>query len=368
MTIAFTPLVASLPASTPFVGPETLERQTGRRFTARIGANESAFGISDAARAAIIKALNEPGQSWYPDPENYDLRVALARKHDVDITSICVDGGIDSLLGLTVRMLVSPASNVVTSNGAYPTFNYHVAGFGGNLIKVDYRDNREDPQSLLDAARQNHAAIVYIANPDNPMGTRHRDNVIADMIDQLPGQSVLALDEAYIEFTDKKLAPPIDPGNDRVIRFRTFSKAYGMAGMRIGYAIAHPELITGMNKIRNHFAINRLSQLAASAALDDNDFIPQIQALAEEGRERIYSLAEKLKLPYLESATNFVAVDMGSTNRAKQTLNRLNDEGIFMRMPGVAPLDRYIRIGVGTEAEHACLENSLTKILAEQNL
>lgn len=353
MPVPFTPLVKSLPASTPFVGPETLERQRGKRFKARIGANESAFGISPRATAAMTEAISGTGVSWYADPENHELRSVLAEKHGVDIDQICVDGGIDSLLGLAVRMLVSPGDSVVTSAGAYPTFNYHVHGFGGQLVTVPFQDNHEDPDALIDATREANARMLYISNPDNPMGTFHAASTMASLIEQVPDEAVLMLDEAYIDFTDLDLAPAIDPSNDRVMRFRTFSKAYGMAGMRIGYVIAHRDLIIGLNKIRNHFAINRLSQIAALASLHDQTFLQHVRTQVSAGRERIYALANKLSLPYLESATNFVAVNVGSTERAQAVLSHLSDHDIFMRMPGVAPLNTHIRVGVGTEEEHA---------------
>jgi len=123
MSIPFSNIVKNLPATTPFVGPETLERQQGKLFRARIGANESAFGMSPLAASAMQEAIVE--SNYYADPENYELRRALAAKHKVDIDEICVDAGIDSLLGLTVRMLLEPEQNVVTSHGAYPTLNYH---------------------------------------------------------------------------------------------------------------------------------------------------------------------------------------------------------------------------------------------------
>lgn len=365
MSIPFTPLVASLPASTPFIGPETLERSNGTRFKARIGANESAFGISSKAADAIRNALQEPGQSWYADPENHDLRAALAEKHGVEPDEICVDGGIDSLLGLTVRMFVTPGTTVVTSNGAYPTFNYHVNGFGGTLETVPYIDNHEDPESLITAARELKARLIYIANPDNPMGTWHGSSVIAGMIDNLPEQSILLLDEAYVDFTEGDIAPPIQTDDPRVMRFRTFSKAYGMAGMRVGYVLAHRDLITGLNKIRNHFAINRLSQLAAHAALQDDAFLQSVQLQVEQGRQRIYQLANDMKLPYLTSATNFVAVDLGDSDLATDLLGKLNKAGIFMRMPGVPPLNQYIRVGVGTEQEHACFAEIFGSLFQE---
>jgi len=362
VAINFTRQLQNLPSSVPFVGPETLERQRGQRFLSRIGANESAFGVSPAAVAAMSASLGVTGCSWYADPENHDLRSALAKLHSVDIDCICVDAGIDSLLGLTVRMLVESGDQVVTSNGAYPTFNYHVNGFGGELNKVAYKHNREDPDALHKAAEQNNARLVYMANPDNPMGTWHSADIVQNLIDNLPPCSTLLLDEAYIEFAPEGTAPSIDCDNSQVIRFRTFSKAYGMAGMRIGYAIAHPEMITGFNKIRNHFAVNRLAQIAATASVNDKKFLNTVKNKVQTGRERIYRFSDKNDLAYLPSATNFVAVDLQSSERATKLLEELNNQGVFIRMPGVTPLNRFIRVGIGTIEEHNTFVEQFDKL------
>ncbi len=364
-TPTFTDLVSSLPASVPFVGPETLERKRGKSFDARIGANESAFGISPAAQKAMQQALQQNGCSWYGDPENFELRQELAKMHGVQNDEICVDAGIDSLLGLSVRMLVEPGAAVVTSQGAYPTFAYHVAGFGGKLITVPYLDNHEDPQALLAQASECDARIIYFSNPDNPMGTSHPAQRVQQLIDDLPPGCVLALDEAYAEFAHHSLTPAIDTSNPQVIRYRTFSKAYGMAGMRIGYVIANRELISGFNKIRNHFAVNRLAQIGALASLRDNEFLPQVKQRVEAGRQRIYGMADELGLSYLQSSTNFVAVDLGDGDRTRWFLEALTDRGVFIRMPGVAPLSRYIRVGVGTASEHEQFESVFRQLLSE---
>ena len=363
MTLSFNPLVQSLPASVPFVGPETLERARGRQFAARIGANESAFGISPVAARAMNDAIADTGCSWYCDPENFELRSALAQQHGVRMEEICVDAGIDSLLGLTVRMLTTPDATVVTSDGAYPTFNYHVAGFGAKLVKVPYRDNHEDPQALLDAASHHQATLLYLSNPDNPMGTWHDADVITQLIDALPGGTLLLLDEAYNEFADNAIAPPIDTSNEQVLRFRTFSKAYGMAGLRIGYAIGNESVISSFNKVRNHFAVNRLAQIGALASVSDTAFLQQVKQAVSDGRDRIYQMADSFGLRYLPSATNFVAVDLESTERAQTILKQLNEQGVFIRMPGVSPLNRYIRVGVGTEAEHQVFLENFSQLI-----
>lgn len=260
-----TPLADSLPATVPFVGPETQERARGREFAARLGANENTFGPSPRAIAAMQAAASD---AWmYGDPENLDLRHALADHHGIAPENILVGEGIDGILGYLVRLLIGPGDVVVTSQGAYPTFNYHVTGFGGVLETVPYRDDHEDPGALIVKATEVGAKLVYIANPDNPMGTWHDAETIQRMIDAVPEGCLLVLDEAYIEFAPEGTAPALNTDDPRVVRMRTFSKAYGMAGARVGYAIGQADLITAFNKIRNHFGMCRMSQAGALAAL-----------------------------------------------------------------------------------------------------
>jgi len=359
--IPFTDVVTELPATVPFVGPETLERQRGQQFAARIGANESSFGISPKAIAAMQAAAVQ--SSWYGDPENFELREALAAHHGVSMDEICVDAGIDTLLGLVVRMLMKPGDKVVSSLGAYPTFNYHIAGFAGELVTVPYRDDHEDPDALIARTVETAAPLVYFANPDNPMGTWYEADVVQGFIDQVPEGTVAVLDEAYVDFAPEGVAPALDPSNEKVIRMRTFSKAYGMAGARIGYAIAHRDIITGFNKIRNHFGVNRIAQAGALASIQDAEFLKQVRREVEAGRKRITDMADDLKLAWLPSATNFVAVDVGSGDRARAMLGKLQEDNIFMRMPGVAPLDRCVRVGIGSPDEHVIFEQSFRRHL-----
>ena len=304
-----TPLAASLPATVPFVGPETQERRLGRRFDARLGANESVFGPSPHAVAAMASAAADAWQ--YGDPEAHDLKAALAALHGVRPANIVVGEGIDGLLGNLVRLLVGAGTPVVTSAGAYPTFAYHVTGFGGRLLTVPYRDDAEDPEALLLAARRAGAPLVYLANPDNPMGSWLPAARVAEMIARLPGDAVLCLDEAYADFAPEGAIPPIDPHEPRVIRMRTFSKAHGMAGVRVGYAIAHSDLAAAFDRVRNHFGVGRIAQAGALAALADTSWLGFVRRQVGEARAGIAAIAAANGLRALPSATNFVAIDCG---------------------------------------------------------
>lgn len=346
-----TPLAQSLPSTVPFVGPETQERARGAAFVARIGANESAFGPSPKAIAAMQKAAAD--EAWmYGDPEAHDLKQALAIHHQVPMDSIMIGEGIDGLLGLIVRLYVAPGDAVVTSAGAYPTFNYHVAGFGGVLHQVPYRDDHEDPVGLIEKAGEVGAKLIYIANPDNPMGSWHEAEVIEQMVAALPPGCLLVLDEAYIDLAPTGTAPTVAADAQNLIRLRTFSKAYGMAGCRIGYTIGTPQMIRAFNKVRNHFGMSRISLAGALAALQDEFWLPHVRAEVGTSKQLIVTAARNNGLTALPSATNFVTIDCGRDGAfAKAVLAALTDHGIFVRMPFVAPQDRCIRVSCGTASE-----------------
>jgi histidinol-phosphate aminotransferase len=357
----FTPLIESLPSTVPFVGPETIVRRSGVPMRARIGANESAFGPSPKVVEAMQAAVHD---SWkYGDPEVYDLRLAIANHHRIGVENVTVGEGIDGLFGLAVRLFVEPGVTVATSHGAYPTFNFHVAGFGGTLATTPYVHDKEAPSSLLDLAKRENARVIYFANPDNPMGTAWNANIVQEMIEHLPPRVLLMLDEAYCDLTTGT-TPALDMANPNVLRFRTFSKAYGMAGVRVGYALGHPDIISAFDKIRNHFGVNRMGQAGAIAALADQDYLVTVQTRVANAREKLYAIAKANNLQPVHSSTNFVAIDCGRDGAyARKIVNGLATHGIFVRMPGVAPLNRCVRVSVGTDEDLAALEEALPTVL-----
>ena len=362
----FTALANSLPPTVPFVGPETQERARGAAFVARLGANENGFGPAPSVIEAIAR---EAPLSWrYADPENHDLRVALGAHLGLAPERVVVGEGIDGLLGLIVRLVVEPGTPVATSLGAYPTFNFHVAGFGGRLVTVPYRDDREDLEALLEAARRENAALVYLSNPDNPMGTWHSAEAVTAFAKALPETTLLVLDEAYGETAPASALPAVSDLADmpNVLRFRTFSKAYGLAGQRVGYVFGVEETVSMFHRVRNHFGVNRLGQAAALAALQDQAWLAHVIAEVERSRGRIGAIARDHGFTPIPSATNFVTIDCGrDAAYAKAILDGLVSRGIFIRMPGVAPLNRCIRISTGPEPEIALFEQALVDVISE---
>jgi histidinol-phosphate aminotransferase len=345
------PAVAALPLVTPFVAPEELARRAGHASLLRLGANESAFG--PPPRAVEAMRAEAARISRYGDPQSLELREALAARHGCGVENITVASGIDDLLGLAVRGFLAPGDVSVATFGSYPTYVFHVVGYGARLETVPYAADGSVQLDLLAArARATGARAVYLANPDNPSGSFAPRAAVAALVDALPDGTSLILDEAYADFVAADDLPEaaLDP---RVIRLRTFSKAYGLAGARIGYCLAAPRVVETFQKIRLHYGVNRSAQSAALAALGERAFVAEAVRQTVWGREEYRTLGGRLGLRTLPSYTNFVCFDLGSPARAEATVEELLRLAVFVRKPAAPPLDGFIRVTVGTAPERA---------------
>jgi histidinol-phosphate aminotransferase len=331
------------------VAPEELARRVGRDSLVRLGANESAFGPSPHAIAAMQAAI--PLTSLYGDPESIELRTLLAAKHGCRIENIVVASGVDELLGLICRTYGSLGDPVIMSHGSYATFAYHVIGHGLELITVPpFDDGAVDVDAMLAKAHERQPKIVYLANPDNPSGSFIDIDVVTKLRDGLPPDTLFVLDEAYSDFVTAGTLLP-DPIDERTIRLRTFSKAYGMAGARVGYALASREAIATFQKIRHHFGVNRTSQIGAVAALEDRAFVAGVVAEVARGRDEYHAFGKRMGVHTLPSQTNFVCFEIGTRPQAEAMMHALLERGVFVRKPGEPPINGYIRVTVGTAAE-----------------
>jgi histidinol-phosphate aminotransferase len=353
------PAIDALASTTPFVAPETLARRAGLTSLLRLGANESPLGPSPRAVEAMQAAVS--GSWMYSEPESTDLRAALARYHGCAPENVSVGAGIDDLLALAVRAYLGDGTVALTF-GTYPTFSYHVAGYGGRSITVPYQDGRIPLDALAALAREHRTRMVYLANPDNPSGSYASPEQLAPFIEALPAQTLLVLDEAYIDFADD-FAPhvTIDP---RIIRMRTFSKIYGMAGARVAYALAAPEVVSTFQKIRQHFGVNRLAQIGALAALGDRAFFEEVRQETAAGRDTYRELGERLGCPTIPSSTNFVCFDIGTRARAEAMVEALLARAVFIRKPGLPPLDRYVRVTVAAPQDQPHFAAMFSQALA----
>lgn len=358
-----TRVVEGLPANTPFIGPERLMRENGHATLVRLGANESAFGPSPRAVAAMNAELGR--LSWYGDPDSYALREALAARHGCHAENIIVGSGIDDLMGLVVRAFVEIGGTAVASKGTYPTFAYHVAGYGGQLHTVPYTNGGEaDLEALVRTAARVRPAVVYLANPDNPSGAFVDRTRVAAFYETLPRETLLLLDEAYSDFVhDGELLE--SRFEDRLVRVRTFSKAYGLAGARIGYALTTPLNCERFERIRLQYGVNRNAQIGALASLEDREHLAWVVEETAQSLRDYDALAGELGTTTMPSRTNFICIDMGSAARATRVMQELLRKSVWVRKPGTAPLDRYIRVSAGTPPMREAFARALREVHAE---
>jgi histidinol-phosphate aminotransferase len=237
-----------------------------------------------------------------------------------------------------------------------------VDGYGGQLERVPYRQDRNDLEALAAAAHRVRARLVYLANPDNPTGTWHSAHDLRTFVDRLPPDCLLLLDEAYVDFAPPDAIPAIDAADPRVLHLRTFSKAHGMAGARIGYAIGPAPIVAAFDKIRLHYGVNLMAQAGALASLTDPAHIQRVVAAVAEGRREYEDLARSLGLSTLPSAANFVAIAVGEAAQARALLTSLQEHGVFVRMPTAPPLDRCIRVTVAPPAQRAAFAAILRQV------
>lgn len=328
-------------------GPETLARGVGVRDLLRLGSNESPYGPSPRALAAI--AAQTAHASRYGDPATHDLREAIASYHRIAPENVSVGAGIDELLGTVMRAYAPPGTPTITTLGGFPTFEMHAIGYETSLTRVPYLSSaRIDLDGFVEAAKATDGALIFLPNPDNPTGSHIAWRDVLAFVDALPENSLVVHDEAYANFVPAHERAPENYIDPRMIRMRTFSKEYGLASLRVAYALGTREAIAALEAIRLWYGVNRFAQAAASASLADRLYVSDVVGKIAAERETYYALGEKLGLPTLPSTANFVLFDCGTVERAVAIVNDLMRRGIHIRKPSAPPLDHYIRISVGT--------------------
>ncbi|ANF56707.1 pyridoxal phosphate-dependent aminotransferase [Halotalea alkalilenta] len=336
--------------SNPFPGLAALERRLGRKLPHQLGSNE---GL-DMPHVALTKAMGAEVARLarrYGDAQAFELRRRLSARLEVPIEALLVDAGADSLIALALRTLCEPGSVAVAAAGTYPTFSYFAQSTGCRLIEPSYREAKgvlaPDLDALIEAAHQRHARLVYLANPDNPSGHLFDDAEIERLRDQLPGDCSLLLDEAYHDFrADAAGSAPLEG----VIRLRTFSKAHGLAGLRIGFAIAEPALVEAMLKARIHYAVASLSLAAAELVLDHDDEVREHIEAVTERRERLTAMLREAGLDVLPSATNFIAVRLADAQSAEAVQRALLERDVVVHRPPHPALGHVLRISTVEDA------------------
>ncbi|RKR07415.1 histidinol-phosphate aminotransferase [Kushneria sinocarnis] len=341
----------------PFPGLRALERRLGRRVPHQLGSNE---GL-DMPHRALGQALGGEVARLaraYGDAEAFELRSRLQDRLGVPMEALIIDAGADSLIALALRTLCDPGATVITSAGTYPTFGYFAEGQGCHIIEVPYRSEADpagqapalspDPGALAEAACRHEAQLVYLANPDNPSGHWHDPDTLDALEEALPEGCTLLLDEAYHDFLpearrDNRVRP-------RRVRLRTFSKAHGLAGLRIGYAIASPTLISDMHKVRIHYAVSSVALEAATVLVDHEEEVHEHIRDVVDRRERLAAHLRRRGGQVVPGETNFVALCLADGDRAAEVHRALLAEGVIVHRPPHPALGHVLRISAVEDA------------------
>ena len=320
----------------------------------KLASNENPLGPSRLALVAMKKALAHA--NLYPDGNAFYLKQKLAAKLGVTPAHLALGNGSNEIIEFLGHALLSYESEVVVSQYCFAVYPIVTALFGAKLVTVPAKDYGHDLDAML-AAITPRTRLIFVANPNNPTGTIVSPEALKRFIEAVPPHVVIALDEAYIEFLENKLdlvAEVVSDLRPNLILMRTFSKIYGLAGLRIGYGVGHPELIAALEKVRQPFNINAISQAGALAALDDTKHVEKTQRINKRGIKFFNRAFKQMKLEIVPSAANFLLVRVGDGAKVFAEMQKL---GVITRPMGGYQLGEWIRISIGTPKENdRCLE------------
>jgi histidinol-phosphate aminotransferase len=340
---------------------EELERELGLRDAIKLASNENPLGPSPLALAAIREHL--PSLHRYPDSHSYYLKEDLARHLKLAPSQLILGNGSDEVLDLLIRALVSPGAEVLSTSHTFLMYGLLTQAVGGVFQPVPLKDLRVDLKAVARAVTS-RTRLIILNNPNNPTGTVFFREEWEAFLAALPDQVAVVLDEAYLDFVeDSRVPQSLDyVGEDRLlVGLRTFSKAYGLAGLRIGYGFGPSELIDYLNRLRLPFNVNRLAQVAARAARPDEAFLAQTQELVHTGRDYLCQGLAGLGLSFVPSQANFILIRL--PRPGQEVYQALLREGVIVRAMDAYGLPDYIRVNVGLPEENRRLLASLQKVM-----
>ncbi|MDO9214977.1 MAG: histidinol-phosphate transaminase [Methylococcales bacterium] len=340
---------------------EELERELGLTQIVKLASNENPFGAGQKALAAIQAALPELG--LYPDGSGFHLKNALANRYGLDAEQITLGNGSNEILELIARAFVTPELEVIFSQHAFAVYPIVTQAVGATGVVVPALNYGHDLEAMLDAVTYK-TRVIFVANPNNPTGTLLNQASLEAFIGALPESVICVLDEAYFEFVSQ--VKPVNSINwlkkfPNLIITRTFSKAYGLAALRIGYGLSSPEIADILNRVRQPFNNNSLALVAATAALDDAEHLQKTVDNNTHGMAQLTDGFETLDLRWIPSAGNFVSVDLRQSGQL--VYDKLLRKGVIVRPVGVYEMPNHLRISIGTPAENAVFLQALSDVL-----
>lgn len=338
-----------------------LAREFGIRDAVKLASNENPLGPSPTVRAALENAVNDVAR--YPDGNGFALKAALSARHGWDPRCITLGNGSNDVLDLVARAFLGPGREAVFSQHAFVVYPIATQAVGATARIAPALDYGHDLEAMA-AQVNDRTAVVFIANPNNPTGTWLRAAELEAFIADLPDHVICVVDEAYFEYVSQVGYPDTSQWLERFPRLivtRTFSKAYGLASLRVGFGLSHPDVADLLNRVRQPFNVNEFALAAAVAALDDTAHLEQSVALNARGMLQLGAAFDALGLRAIESVGNFMTVDMGRP--AAPVYEALLKEGVIVRPVANYGLPGHLRITVGTEAENTRCIDALTRVL-----
>lgn len=340
---------------------EEVERELGISDAIKLASNENPLGLSPVARAAIEATLVDGAR--YPDGNGFYLKCKLAEKHSVNSNQLTLGNGSNDVLDLMARGFLGAEHNAVFSQHAFVIYQLAVTAQGARSIVVPADNWGHNLQAMTDAV-DSHTRLMFVANPNNPTGTWVGVDDIAAMMVQVPEHVLVVIDEAYFEYVDRPeygSALGLLEQYPNLVITRTFSKAYGLASLRVGYAISHPDVADILNRIRQPFNINSMALAAAIAVLDDPEYLNQSIEVNRTGYEQLTCGFNQLGLSFIPSAGNFIAVEIPGD--AQAMYQRLLEQGVIVRPVELYGMPNHLRISIGLPEENQRFLNVLSELL-----
>jgi histidinol-phosphate aminotransferase len=358
------PALASLPVYQPGRPIEEVAREHNLPVESviKLASNENPLGPSPKAVAAMRNALGS--LHLYPDGNAFYLKRKLAEKLAVKPENIVLGNGSNEIIEFVGHALMRPGGDVVVSEYCFAIYPIMARMFGANIVSVPARNLGHDIPAMLRAITP-QTRVMFVANPNNPTGTLAPKEQIEQLVAQVPDSVMLVMDEAYIDFLEDRadLLPLVRSGKKpNLLLMRTFSKIYGLAGLRLGYGIGHPEFVSALEKVRQPFNINSLIQAGAIAALDDDEHLTRTKQNNADGLNYFVDQLRSLKLEFAPSAANFILVRVGDGQKVFEAMQR---QGVITRPMGGYKLPEWIRITIGTPEENRRCFAALTDALRQ---
>jgi histidinol-phosphate aminotransferase len=336
---------------------EELERELGISGSIKLASNENPLGPSPKAVAAIRKVLE--GLNRYPDGSGFYLSQALAKHFGADLNQVILGNGSNELIELAVRTFVQAGDEVISADPSFVVYKLVTQAANGTNVIVPCRDMRHDLDAMAERITPK-TRIVFIANPNNPTGTMNTKAEMDRFMAKVPDHVLVAVDEAYFEYVTRADYPDsldyLREGKN-ILALRTFSKIYGLAGLRIGYGITKPGIAEPMNKVRQPFNTSSLAQTAALAALADRKHVEKSATVNNEGKQFLYREFDRLGVPYIPTETNFIMFETGLEGR--DVYDRLLKTGVIIRPMG----PKKLRVTIGLPEENKRFAAALESVL-----